>query len=96
MSIVLLEIDFDADNQDEIVRTVKKLSDLIRERNIELSLTKELLCRGKIDDNGNAGINWKALQDEFINHHRGDRRETTLNGLKLRMERILEFNEASS
>ena len=43
-SVVLLEIDFDADNQDDIVRTVKKLSDLMRERNIELSQAKELLC----------------------------------------------------
>ena len=33
-SVVLLEIDFDADNQDDILRTVKKLSDLMRERNI--------------------------------------------------------------
>ena len=47
-SVVLLEIDFDVDNQDDIVRTVKKLSDLMRERNIELSQAKELLCEGKI------------------------------------------------
>ena len=87
-SVVLLEIDFDADNQDDIVRTFKKLSYLIHERNLELSQAKELLCGGKIDDNGKAGINWKAWQDEFINLERGDRRKTTLNGLKLRMERI--------
>ena len=66
-SVVLLDIDFDAENQDEIVRTVKKLSDLMRERNIELSKAKELLCGGKIDDKGKVGINWKSLQDEFIN-----------------------------
>ena len=48
-SVVLLEIDFDADNQDDIVRTVKKISDLMRERNIELSQAKELLCGGKIE-----------------------------------------------
>ena len=92
-SVVLLEIDFDVENQDDIVRTVKKISNLMRERNIELSQAKELLCGGKIDDNGKAGINWKALQDEFINLERGDRRKTTLNGLKLRMERILECFE---
>ena len=63
-SLVLLEIDFDADNQDEIVRTVKKLSNLMCERNIELSLAKELLCGGKIDDNGKAGINWNLQGDE--------------------------------
>ena len=81
-SVVLLDIDFDAENQDDIVRTVKKLSDLMRERNIELSKAKELLCGGKIDAHGKASINWKSLQDEFINVERGDRRKTTLNGLK--------------
>ncbi len=33
----------------------------MRETNIELSQAKELLCGGKIDDNGKAGINWKAF-----------------------------------
>ena len=33
-----------------IVRTVKKLSNLMRERNIELSQAKELLCGGKINE----------------------------------------------
>ena len=65
-SVVLLDIDFDAENQDDIVRTVKKLSDLMRERNIELSKAKELLCGGKVDDNDKSGIKWKALQDEFL------------------------------
>ena len=41
-SVVLLDIDFDADNQDDILRIVKKLSDLMRERNIELFKAKEL------------------------------------------------------
>ena len=92
-SAVLLEIDFDADNQVDIVRTVKKLSELMRERNIELSQSKELLCGGEIDDNGNTGINWKDFQDEFINLERGDRRKITLNRLKLRMEKIFECFE---
>ena len=34
------------------------------ERNIELSQAKELLCGGKIDDNGKAGINWNLQGDE--------------------------------
>ena len=38
-SVVLLDIDFDAENRDDIVRTIKKLSDLMCERNIELSKT---------------------------------------------------------
>ena len=41
-SVVLLDIDFDAEYQDHIVRTIRKLSDLMRERNIELSKAKEL------------------------------------------------------
>ena len=85
-----MEIDFDADNQDDIVRTVKKLSDLIHERNIELSKAKELICGGKIDDNVKVGINWKSLQDEFMNIERGNRRNKILNGLKFIMERIFE------
>ena len=93
-SVVLLDIDFNAENQDDIVRTVRKLSDLMRERNIELSKAKELFCGGKIDAHGKAFINWKSLQDEFINVERGDRRKTTLTGLKLRMERILECFES--
>ena len=32
------------------MRTMKKLSDLMRERNIELSKAKELLCGGKVED----------------------------------------------
>ena len=51
----------------------------MREKNIELSKSKELLCGGKIDNNSKAVNNWKALQDEFINIERGDRRKTTLN-----------------
>ena len=34
--MVWLDIDFDAENQDDIVRTVKKLSYLRRKKNIEL------------------------------------------------------------
>ena len=63
------------------MRTVKKLSDLMRRRNIELSKAKELLCCGKIDDNGKVGIYWKSLQDEFINLERGDRWKATLNSV---------------
>ena len=47
-SLVLLDIDFDAKYQDDIKRTLKKLSDLMRERNIKLSKAKELPIRGKI------------------------------------------------
>ena len=49
-----MEIDFDADIQDDIVRTFKKLSDLMRERNIELSQAKELFYGEKIDNKGKA------------------------------------------
>ena len=35
-SVVLLDINFDAENQNSIVRTIEKLSDLMRKRNIDL------------------------------------------------------------
>ena len=43
-----MDIDFDADNQGEIVRTVKKLKELVRERNINLVKAKELIFVGKL------------------------------------------------
>ncbi len=36
-SVVLLDIDFHIKNQDDIVRTVKKLSNLMRQRNVDLA-----------------------------------------------------------
>ena len=42
-SVVLLEIDFDDDNQDHIVRTANKISDLMRESNIDLAIEKEFI-----------------------------------------------------
>ena len=47
-SVVLLDIDFDVEKQDKILRTIKKISDLMREINIELSKAKELLFGGKL------------------------------------------------
>ena len=47
--MVLLDIDFEVENQDDIVRTINNLSKIMRERNIELSHAKELLYGGKID-----------------------------------------------
>ena len=39
-SVVLLDMDFDADNQYEIVGTLKNLAELIREINIDLAKGK--------------------------------------------------------
>ena len=47
-SQVLLEIDFYAENKDDIVKTVKKLLELMRERNFDLAKAKELIYGGKI------------------------------------------------
>ena len=61
----------------------------MRERNNNLAKAKELICGGKIDCNGKAGIKWIALTDKFQREERGDKRKTTKAGLKLRMERTL-------
>ena len=58
-SVVLLDIDFDAENQDYIVRAVKKLSDLIRERNIELSKLKNYSELGKLKLMARLALNGK-------------------------------------
>ena len=44
----------------------------MRERNIDLAKAKELICGGKIDCNGKAGVNRLELTDEFQREERGD------------------------
>ena len=58
-------IDFDTDNQDDFVRTIKTLSGLIREINIELTQVKELICGRKIVDNTKADINWSIAKEVY-------------------------------
>ena len=48
-SVILLDIDFDAENQDVIISTEKKIEKLMQERNIDLAKAKELICGGRID-----------------------------------------------
>ena len=69
-SVVLLDIDFNAEYQDDIVRTVRKISELMRERNIELPRAKEILC-GRKFDNDKVGIKLHALRYELNNIQRG-------------------------
>ena len=91
-SVVLLDIDFDAENQDDIVRTVKKLSDLMRERNIELSKAKELLCGGKIDDDGiftTSNDLILHLNDEF----KGDKTKALASLNQLEKKKLIQSNK---
>ncbi len=53
--------------------------------------SKIITLWGGVEDNSKAGIDWKALQDKFINLERGHRRKTNLAILKIRTERILVY-----
>ena len=55
---ILFDIYFDAENQENIVRLVKKLADLMSERNIELAKSKILICSGKIKNKSQSGIDF--------------------------------------
>ena len=44
-----------------------ELSDLMKERNVDLAKSYELISGGKVSNNGKHEINWQALTDEFLN-----------------------------
>ena len=48
-SVVLLDSDFDAENQDEIVRTLKKLSDLMLKEILNYFRQKNFFLEGKFN-----------------------------------------------
>ena len=47
-SVVLLDIDFDAEYQDDIVRTIRKLSDLMRKKILNYQKQKNYFVVGKL------------------------------------------------
>ena len=67
--MVLLDIDFEVENQDDIVRTINNLSKIMRERNIELSHAKELLYGGKIDWSDELSTNYLACILRILNEN---------------------------
>ena len=75
--------------------TVKRLSELMSETNIDLEKANKLICCGKIDNKGKSGIKLIALTDEFENEEGGDKRKTTKAGLKLRIKRALSASSNS-
>ena len=44
-----------------------ELSDLMKERNVDLAKSYELISGGKVSNKGKHEINWQALTDEFLN-----------------------------
>ena len=66
-----------------------ELSDLMKERNVDLAKSYELISGGKVSNNGKHEINWQALTDEFLNKESGNRRETTKRDLHKRLDRNL-------
>ena len=79
---VLTDLDWHAENNNEITNLVVELSDLMNERSVDLVKAYELISGGKLNKNGKNEINWFALKEEFINEDCGNRRETTKRDLK--------------
>ena len=87
---VLTDLDWHAENNNEITNLVVELSDLMNERSVDLVKAYELISGGKLNKNGKNEINWFALKEEFINEERGNRRDTTKRDLKKRLDRTLQ------
>ena len=85
---VLTDLDWHAENNNEITNLVVELSDLMNERSVDLVKAYELISGGKLNKNGKNEINWFALKEEFINEERGNRRATTKRDLKKRIFQI--------
>ena len=87
---VLVDIKWIANNNTKIINLVTDLSELMRERNVDLAKAYELISGGKVSKNGKYEINLQALTDEFLNEERGNRRETTKKDLRKRLDRTLQ------
>ena len=87
---VLTDLDWHAENNNEITNLVVELSDLMNQRSVDLVKAYELISGGKLNKNGKNEINWFALKEEFINEERGNRRDTTKRDSKKRLKRTLQ------
>ena len=74
-----MAIDFDFEKQNDILRTVKQISKLMREEILNCHEQKNYFVKEKMMIIAMPElINLKALQDEFITIEIGDLRKTTL------------------
>ena len=81
---VLTDLDWHAENNNEITNLVVELSDLMNERSVDLVKAYELISGGKLNKNGKSEINWFALKEEFIDEFAGSKVKAlaTLNSLE--------------
>ena len=74
-----MDIDFEFEKQNDILRTVKQISKLMREEILNCHEQKNYFVKEKMMIIAKPElINLKALQDEFITIEIGDLRKTTL------------------
>ena len=86
---VLTDLDWHAENNNEITNLVVELSDLMNKRSVDLVKAYELISWGKLNKNGKSEITWFLLREEFINEERCNRRDTKKIDLKKILERTL-------
>ena len=63
---VLTDLDWYAENNNEITNLVVELSDLMNERSVDLLKAYELISGGKLNKNGKNEINWFALNKNLL------------------------------
>ena len=86
-STCMLDIEWKAANQTQILKAIEDLKRLVNERNLSLNEAQKLLFApvNKVDSSSE---NWEALKDSYL-ESKSDRRSTTLKDINTRLKNLL-------
>ena len=86
-STCMLDIEWKAANQTQILKAIEDLKRLVNERNLSLNEAKKLLF-APVNQVDSSSENWQALKDSYI-ESKSDRRSTTLKDINTRLNNLL-------
>ena len=83
----MLDIEWKAANQTQILKAIEDLKRLVNERNLSLNEAKKLLF-APVNQVDSSSENWQALKDSYL-ASKSDRRSTTLKDINTRLNNLL-------
>ena len=86
-STCMLDIEWKAANQTQILKAIEDLKRLVNERNLSLNEAKKLLF-APVNQVDSSSENWQALKDSYL-ESKSDRRSTTLKDINTRLNNLL-------
>ncbi len=86
-STCMLDIEWKAANQTQILKAIEDLKRLVNERNLSLNEAKKLLF-APVNQVDSSSENWQALKDSYL-ESKSDRRITTLKDINTRLNNLL-------